>query len=183
MAELRRALLDAVLPWSSADGSIALDELRFARQIGVRRRLVNSAYFAGLPFPLEANRVVAMGAVRVLWLGPDEWLVTAHDGAAPELLSRLARAAGEAGAVVTDLSASWAVIAASGGQARALLESGCGLDLHPRAFAPGDCAQTLLARVPVILDQTSPAPAYRIFVRRSLARWLAEWLIDAARFL
>ena len=34
--------------------------------------------------------------------------------------------------------------------------------------------------LPVIIDQLSAAPAYRLFVRRSSARWLAEWLIDAA---
>ena len=64
--------------------------------------------------------------------------------------------------------------------ARSLLEKGCGVDLHPRAFGPGCCAQTLLARLPVIIDQLSVAPAYRVFVRRSAARWLVEWLIDAA---
>ena len=36
------------------------------------------------------------------------------------------------------------------------------------------------SKLPVILDQLSAAPAYRLFVRRSAARWLAEWLIDAA---
>jgi sarcosine oxidase gamma subunit len=32
----------------------------------------------------------------------------------------------------------------------------------------------------LIIDQLSAAPAYRLFVRRSSARWLVEWLIDAA---
>jgi sarcosine oxidase gamma subunit len=32
----------------------------------------------------------------------------------------------------------------------------------------------------VIIDQLGAAPLYRLFVRRSAARWLAEWLIDAA---
>ena len=31
-----------------------------------------------------------------------------------------------------------------------------------------------------VLDQTGAA-VYRLFVRRSLARWLCEWLIDAAQ--
>jgi heterotetrameric sarcosine oxidase gamma subunit len=53
-------------------------------------------------------------------------------------------------------------------------------DLHPRAFGPGCCAQTLFAKLPVIIDQVAAAPLYRLFVRRSAARWLAEWLIDAA---
>jgi hypothetical protein len=39
----------------------------------------------------------------------------------------------------------------------------------------------LFAQLPVIIDQLSAAPAYRLFVRCSAARWLAEWLIDAAQ--
>ncbi|HEX3885476.1 MAG TPA: sarcosine oxidase subunit gamma family protein [Stellaceae bacterium] len=177
MAEPRHSPLEGMLPWAAPGGSVALAEMPFMRQVGVRRRGRASAYLAGLPLPLEANRVAAMGAVRVLWLGPDEWLVTAPEGDDAGLVQRLDRVEG---AVVTDLSSSRAVIAISGGAARRLLERGCGIDLHPRAFGPGDCAQTLLAKVPVILDQVAPAPAYRVLVRRSLARWLAGWLIDAA---
>jgi sarcosine oxidase subunit gamma len=81
---------------------------------------------------------------------------------------------------VTDLSAARAVIEITGPRARELLEKGCSIDLHPRAFAPGNCAQTLFARLPVIIDQIAAAPAYRLFVRRSAARWLCDWLIDAA---
>ena len=68
----------------------------------------------------------------------------------------------------------------SGAGARDLLAAGCGLDLHPRVFGPGRCAQTLLARVPVVLHQLSDAPQYRVLVRRSYARWLVDWMIDAA---
>lgn len=177
MAEGRRSPLETVLPWQAPDGAVSLEELPGIRQFGVRRRGRASAYLAGLPLPLEPNRVAAMGAVRVLWLGPDEWLVTASEGGEGGLGERLARIEG---ATITDLSSSRAVIAVSGPAARRLLEAGCGLDLHPRAVAPGDCAQTLLARVPVIIDPVAPAPAYRVFVRRSLARWLAHWMIDAA---
>jgi sarcosine oxidase subunit gamma len=177
MAEGRRSPLESVLPWRAADGALVLEELPFTRQFGVRRRGRASAYLAGLPLPLEPNRVAAMGAVRVLWLGPDEWLVTATEGGEGALGERLARSDG---VLVTDLSSSRAVIAVSGVAARRLLEAGCGLDLHPRAFAAGDCAQTLLARVPVVIDEVAPAPAYRVFVRRSLARWLAGWMIDTA---
>jgi sarcosine oxidase subunit gamma len=121
-----------------------------------------------------------MRRLRTLWLGPDEWLVTAPEGAAPDLMRRLARALAGRHATVTDLSASRAVIEIAGPQARALLEKGCGLDLHPRAFGPGHCAQTVFARLPVIVDQLSTAPLYRLYVARSAARWLAVWLIDAA---
>jgi sarcosine oxidase, subunit gamma len=180
MAERRRSPLDGLLPWALPGGEVALSELRFAEQIGLRVRPPVAAYLAGVPLPLEPNRVASMRRVRTLWLGPDEWLVTAPEGAAPELIGRITRALARRQATVNDLSAGRAVIEITGGRGRALLEKGCGLDLHPRAFGPGSCAQTLFAKLPIILDQLSAAPAYRLFVRRSSARWLAEWLIDAA---
>ena len=180
MAEGRRSPLEGVLPWALPGGEVALGELRFAEQIGVRVRPPVAAYLAGVPLPLQPNRVASMRLVRTLWLDPDEWLVTAPEGAAPDLMGRIMRALASRQASVIDLSASRAVIEISGPRARALLEKGSGLDLHPRAFGPGSCAQTLFAKLPVILDQLSAAPAYRLFVRRSSARWLTEWLIDAA---
>jgi sarcosine oxidase subunit gamma len=166
----------AELPFSSA--RVELTELKPARQIGLRLRPPFPAYLAGLPIPLTPNRVAVMGPVRVLWLGPDEWLVVA-DSEAPEMLARLERAVAGRRAAIHDLSSSRGIVQISGAGARTLLEAGCGLDLHPRVFAPGHCAQTLLARVPVILDQIDQTPHYRLLVRRSYARWLVDWLVDA----
>ena len=185
MDETRHSPLEGVLPWAfPAEGdnpAVSLSELRFARQIGLRLRPPMPAYIGGVPLPLQPNRVAVMRAVRTLWLGPDEWLITASDGAAPELLSWIRRAAADRRGEVTDLSASRIVIEIAGREARTLLEKGCGLDLHPRAFTVGCCAQTLFATLPVIIDQTNAAPSYRLFVRRSAARWLVDWLIDAAQ--
>ena len=169
-----------MLPWALPPEAITLTELCFAEQIGLRVRSPVAAYLAGVPLPLQANRVASMRTLRTLWLGPDEWLVTSPEGMAPELLARLTRALAGRHATVVDLSASRAVIEVTGRRARDLLAKGCGLDLHPRAFGPGCCAQTLFAKLPVIIDQLSAAPAYRLFVGRSAARWLTEWLIDAA---
>jgi sarcosine oxidase, subunit gamma len=177
---LKTAAAMAELPYATP--LIELSELRPVRQVGLRLRPPFPADLAGLPLPLAANRVAVSGAARMLWLGPDEWLVVA-DGAAPELLPRLARAVVGRRAALQDLSSSRIVWRLAGGHARRLLEAGCGLDLHPRAFAAGHCAQTILARVPVILDQVSDAPVYRLLVRRSYAAWLADWLVDAAEGL
>lgn len=183
---LRHPPLDGVLPWSLPDGAVRLSELRFAEQIGLRLKPPVPAYLAGVPLPLMPNRVANMGALRTLWLGPDEWLVTAARGVAPDLIGRLRRAVAGRHAAVLDLSASRAIIEIAGPQARTLLQKGGGIDLHPREFGSGRCAQTVFAKLPVIIDQLSNAPIYRLFVRRSAAGWLAGWLIDAAgefRFL
>jgi sarcosine oxidase, subunit gamma len=181
MADGRRAPLDGILQWALPDGAVSLTELAFAEQVGLRVKAPVPAYLAGVPLPMQPNRVASMRELRTLWLGPDEWLVTAPQGTAPDLFGRLTRALAGRHASVTDLSASRAIIEIAGSRARTLLEKGCGLDLHPRAFGPGQCAQTVFANLPVIIDQLAAPSFYRLFVRRSAARWLAEWLIDAAQ--
>src|SRR5271170_3211305 len=130
MADGRHSPLEGLLPWALPGGEVALAELRFAEQIGVRVRQPVAAYLAGVPLPLEPNRVASMRRVRTLWFGPDEWLVTAPEGAAPDLMGRITRALASRQAAVSDLSTSRAIIEISGPRSRALLEKGCGLDLH-----------------------------------------------------
>ena len=86
---------------------------------------------------------------------------------------------GDAVGSVVDVSANRTTIEVRGSAARELLAAGCSVDLHLRAFGPGRCAQTALARAAVILHQTSDEPCYLILVRPSFATYLARWLQDA----
>jgi sarcosine oxidase subunit gamma len=114
-------------------------------------------------FPVEPNTT----AGNALWLGPDEWLVL---GAVEEDYPDAAAA--------VDVSANRVCFALTGDDVEDVLAQGCSLDLHPSAFAPGRCAQTLLARAQVILHRTDPE-TFRILVRPSYAPYLRAWLDDA----
>ena len=81
---------------------------------------------------------------------------------------------------VVNVSGNRALFRLSGDGARATLEKGCSLDLHPRAFFPGRAAQTLVARAQVLLVQRDTAPTYHIMPRRSFAAYIRSWLEDAA---
>jgi sarcosine oxidase subunit gamma len=119
-------------------------------------------------FPTPApGRVAPWGRRSVLWLGPSEWLVV--DGDPAKLPGGV------------DVSANRTTLELSSPHAREILEKGCALDLHPRAFAAGHCAQTTVARTQVILWQLSDAPTYHLLIRCSFARYLADWLVDATR--
>src|SRR3954465_13341503 len=118
LTELTASPLGGLLPWALPDGTVSIEEMRFAQQIGIRLRSRIPAYLAGLPLPLQPNRATSMRTVRVLWLRPDEWLVSAPGGAGPEFPPRIARAVAELRAAVTDLSASRAIIEIAGPQAR-----------------------------------------------------------------
>jgi sarcosine oxidase subunit gamma len=119
---------------------------------------------AGWPAP---GRATSDGPRHVLWLGPD-WYLLVDDRPPAELPD---------GAV--DVSAQRTILELAGPLAPAVLAHGCALDLHPRAFAPGSCAQTMLAKAQVVLHQTGPEPTYRILVRASFADYLGLWLLDA----
>jgi sarcosine oxidase subunit gamma len=130
---------------------------------------------AALGVELPAPNTVATGTHTVLWLGPDEWLVIG-DGAREPLTSAL----GDDFGSVVDVSANRTTFVLSAPWARDVLEKGMAIDLHPSAFGPGQCAQTLLARAQVILQQVDDEPTYHVLVRGSFAPYLAAWLADAA---
>ncbi|HXV25795.1 MAG TPA: sarcosine oxidase subunit gamma family protein [Alphaproteobacteria bacterium] len=113
--------------------------------------------------------------------GREEWLVTAPPGEEHVLVPALRGALGDRHAAVVDLTESRTVIALAGPSARNVLAKGCTLDLHPRAFPVGACAQTGLARAGVLIHLADDPPSFEITVLRSFADYLWAWLADAAR--
>ena len=136
--------------------------------------------------PTAPNRVTAAtdGEGHVLWLGPDEWLVVAREGApaatAAGIEAAVRTAAGDAFLAAVDVSANRVGIEIAGPGAVDLLASGCALDLE-RGLPVGGCAQTLLARANVVLWHVAdePEPRYVVLVRPSFVRYLLDWLRDA----
>lgn len=156
-------------------------EVPFLAQIDLRADPETSAPAQrdlGLVLPREPNTALVAEGRRVLWLGPDEWLVVAPPEALPGLERDLrARFQGPDAAVV-DVSGQRTVIELAGSRAREVLMKGCSIDLHPAVFGPGRCARTALARAQVILLPVD-RETYWIFAQSSFAAYLAEWLMDA----
>lgn len=129
----------------------------------------------GTALPRHCGQTTESTQRTVFWLGPDEWLVLADDDAVIEELREALN--GEPGSAV-DVSANRTIIELTGAFARDALEKGCPLDLHPRAFGPGQAIQTTVGPVPVLLWQVA-SDTYRLFPRSSFADYLARWLLDA----
>jgi sarcosine oxidase subunit gamma len=134
----------------------------------------------GFDLPLDANTVTAGRELAVFWLGPDEWLILTPGGREVAVAQALTAALDGLFAAVTDVSGGQTVITLGGGRARDVLVKGCSLDLHPRVFGPGQCAQTHLARTGVLIRQVDEAPTFEGIVRRSFADYLWRRIEDAA---
>ena len=88
---------------------------------------------------------------------------------------------GDGFASVVELGSGQTTIEISGPRAREVIAKGCPLDLHPRKFEPGRCAQSRLARSLVTLVQVDATPTFELIVRRSFADYLWQWLLDACQ--
>jgi len=164
---------------------VQLQESPFQGHLNVRGRPDNHAFLSavtrvlGAEPPLQANIFVIAGTLTIYWLGPDEWLIVTPSGQQAALAATLGEALQGVFSSITDVSSGQTLISISGANARALLEKGCPIDLHPRQFAVGDCAQTHLAKAPVLISAVDDAPGYQLIVRRSFADYLGRWLLDA----
>ena len=131
--------------------------------------------------PTDANTVATAGRNEILWLGPDEWLVVTPMDGQGAMEASLNEALAGRNVSIVDTSDARTMIRIHGAQAGDVLMKGCPLDLHPRAFGAGQCAQTVIAKADVLIHQRDDAPTYDIYVLCSFARYLWDWLADAAK--
>jgi sarcosine oxidase subunit gamma len=166
---------------AACGGQLELRERPFLTQLDVRvdeAGRVAAGKHLGVALPVTPN-TWAVGEPSALWLGPDEWLIVGRPDLQGVLEAGIAGALTRTGGAVVDVTDQRTVLELSGARARDVLAGACAIDLHPRAFGPGDCVQTLLAQAGVILAQRLATPTFWIFVRRSFADHLALWLLDA----
>jgi len=163
-----------------------IEEKPFLGFINLRGRRDNTAFLAGVlkvlgcEPPTTPNSVVDSGDFRIYWLGPDEWLVMTPAGREGEVKSALLKALEGVFCSVVDNTSGLTTLHITGQHAAALLATDCPLDLHPREFKPGQCAQTRLAKAGMTLSPLADNAGFEVIIRRSFADYLLLWLQDAA---
>ena len=134
----------------------------------------------GQPLPVIPN-TFTVGDHTVFWLGPDEWLLVTALGKEKETTRQLEKSlAGQCYSLV-DVTGGQLLIRLSGNHIREVLAKGCTLDLHPRSFKAGQCAQTTLAKTSMLIALIDDIPTFDIIVRRSFAEYAARWVAAQCR--
>ena len=129
----------------------------------------------GQPLPTIANTFTA-GEDTQYWLGPDEWLLATGPGKESGIAEHLGKSLSGQCYSLVDVTGGQVLLRLGGSHAREVLAKGCTLDLHPRAFKAGQCAQTTLAKTSMLIALIDDAPTFDIIVRRSFAEYAALWL-------
>lgn len=170
---------------AGANGPVVFSERPCLTHLNLRGDLEDAAFaeavanVIGFALPAQPNTVNEGKACVACWLGPNEWLLIAEEE--QSLVQGLHQALSDLFAAVTDVSSGQTIIRISGPCARDVMAKGCTLDLHPRVFGAGQCAQSGLAKTNVLIRFVDDTPAFDIVVRRSFAEYLWVWLEDAAK--
>lgn len=166
---------------------ISITEKPFNSQY-ILRGLIDDSDFTGavktvldLALPQSANTVVESDGLTAFWMSPDQWLLLTSDDGHTNKLAVLSGALQEIFASINDVSSGQTIINLKGEKAIEVLNKGTTLDVHPSVFKPGQCAQTVFAKMNVLVYPLCVEPhfEYDLIIRRSFADFLARWLINA----
>ena len=134
----------------------------------------------GQSLPIVPN-TFTVGEHAIFWLGPDEWLLATSPGKEKETAGQLEKSLEGQCYSLVDVTGGQILFRLAGNQAREILAKGCTLDLHPRSFKAGQCAQTTLAKTSMLIAMIDNTPTFDVIVRRSFAEYAARWLRYSGR--
>lgn len=167
---------------------IKIQELPFVKKINLRldpndKDCVSScSKILGTMLPTKAN-TYSTNAIneKVIWLGPDEWLIVSDDDAFLKLLNKI----GNLEASVTNVSENRTIIRIRGRYVYVLLSKFLVLDLEKNLSTNSSCAQTLFVKVPVLLvrNHYDGTPEIDIFTNRSHANYIYNLIVDGTKNL
>ena len=138
----------------------------------------------GAILPTKPNTYVQNEKVKIIWLGPDEWMVI--NDQENKLFIKLKNELGDLDASVTDVSENRTIIRLSGKKIMTLLSKFLVLDLEKNLGTQSSCAQTLFIKVPVLLlriNNNNQLPVIDIFTNRSQANYVFNLLVDGKKNL
>ena len=169
---------------------ITIQELQHTTKFNLRGSLNNNNFVSNIdkvfniPLPSEANTFVQLDSIRIIWLGPNEWLITEENKEINKrLLEKLHKVVGTSDASVTDISENRTVVKISGEKIFILLAKFLTLDFDKSFAKITSVAQSLFVKVPVLLVRAyndKQVPTFDIYVNRSQANYIYRLLVDGA---
>ncbi|MDF1749074.1 MAG: sarcosine oxidase subunit gamma family protein [Alphaproteobacteria bacterium] len=168
-----------------ADG-LVVTELPFLGKITLRGDAADPAFAAavksvlGTDLPTQPMTSQRVGNTRVFWKAFDEWLIWTPEDAEQKLGADLNAALTGLRKSVVDVSDYYTILRIDGPRSRDLLAKGCVIDLHPRAFHPGQATGTGFHHATIFITQTD-SDVFDIMVRWSFADYLWNYFADGAR--
>lgn len=178
-------MVDAILEYPLQSRVFAIDGISLTPAKPMERvalRADNSAITGiekalGLVLPKSPKTSVSKNGKTALWIGPDEWLLLANEGAS--LTQEFAKLKSKLFSAV-DVSHRNTAIQISGDSAINVLNSGCPQNFSLDAFPIGACSRTVFGKAEVVLWRTGPSEVH-LECWRSFSDYVWKFLVDSAK--
>jgi sarcosine oxidase subunit gamma len=135
----------------------------------------------GFPLPERPLTATVGEGAEALWLGPDEWLLLVPAASVDAVEAALRTELTGLHHALVAVGERFVGLAVEGDQAADILNAGCPLDLHPRAFPEGSSTRTLLAKAEIVLHRPEGGSGFRLYAGRSFAAYVWRYLEAAGR--
>jgi sarcosine oxidase subunit gamma len=135
--------------------------------------------------PTEANTSSSSDKLTAIWLSPDEWMIVSNETTSKEtntyqlndvLFNNISKTSLGA---VTDVTDQFVQLEIKGDKIYELFSSGCPFNFNLFREKKGSTTQTLLNHIDVIIHNKDEN-IVNLFVRRSFAKHLWEWMEDSS---
>ena len=134
----------------------------------------------GVELPKQPRTSTTWGDMRMLWLSPDQWLITCHRAKAQMLADELSAALGGLHHLVVNVSDMRCVIRLEGDSVREVVMKGSTLDLLDGNYGAGTVRRMGFAEIAALLHIVEDK-VIDIYVFRSYADYTWKFLQKAAR--
>ena len=189
-------MLDFITPVSESQSynNFSMKERAPVAKINLRGSLENKEFTSkigkilGMILPKETCGTSIKEKITSFWLGPDEWLLVSNDEIPKEtntyeleqvLFDNISKT--NLGAI-TNVTDHFTIFSLSGSNIFEVLSKGCPFDFSSDDFGANKVVQTILNNVDVTIHCRSENDV-DLYVRRSFAGYLWNWLKDSAKLV
>ena len=129
----------------------------------------------GINLSDEALKVAFNNETRILWIGPNNWLLTSRN---KKLFSSVIQAFKESDFAITDLSHSRTIIELEGENSKEVLKKGCPFNFNE--LNKNNCINSVFNGITITIDSIEDSPnKIRLFALRSFGESLYHSITDA----
>ena len=179
---------------SQSYNNFSMKEKTPVAKINLRGNLENKEFASkvgkilGMILPNKACSTSSKEKITSLWLGPNEWLLVSNNLIPKEtniyeleqvLFDNISKT--NLGAI-TNVTDHFTIFKLSGSNIFEVLSKGCPFDFSSDDFGANKVVQTILNNVDVTIHRRSENDV-DLYVRRSFAGYLWDWLKDSAKLV
>jgi len=179
---------------SQSYNNFSMKEKTPVAKINLRGNLENEDFVSkvgkilGMILPNEACSTSSKEKISSLWLGPNEWLLVSNNEIPKEsntseleqvLFDNISKT--NLGAI-TNVTDHFTIFKLSGSNIFEVLSKGCPFNFSSDDFGDSKVVQTILNHIDVTIHRKSENDV-DLYVRRSFAGYLWDWLKDSAKLI